>query len=319
MVKIVKITVLTAAISLLLAGCAPAAGPAESVPVAETAEEPDKDSEEPKPDKISEEPEPEETDAEPETVAEMLDPKEEFLGRIAGVWGTDQNYFEYYVGDSIKRGWFESDVLPDAHIAKVTKISEDKYEVHVEDDSYIDDGGGFDYEGHDYTAIYDGSADGFATLFIISNENGRGVFLRMGDDMDEAFSYYAGDFYDDYEELADSRGVKGSSDSPVGKWYTEGYDEFENWAMSYIIELREDGTASCNGWRNKDSGYYEEKGPGKALITFDHCECDFPGEGWVPIDGYKYTVEMNFDGDDATIKINAPDTMSNLTDGRMYR
>ena len=106
---------------------------------------------------------------------------------------------------------------------------------------------------------------------------------------------------------------------PIGKWYTEGYDELENWACSYQINLTDDGKATCVGWRNKDSGTYEVKGDNKVLITFDKCETDSPGEGWVPVHGYKYTIDMTINGDVAEIKINAPDVISNLSDGKVQR
>ena len=47
--------------------------------------------------------------------------------------------------------------------------------------------------------------------------------------------------------------------SVEGTWRTEGYDEMTNWASSYQIVFREDGTVECTGWRNRDCGYYERK------------------------------------------------------------
>ena len=121
------------------------------------------------------------------------------------------------------------------------------------------------------------------------------------------------------EEAADSsQGAQGSADA-VGTWLTDGYDEEANWAMSYKIELTADGKASCSGYRNKDTGTYESTGDNKVLITFDHCETDEAGEGYKVVDGFKYTVEMTTNGDDADIKINAPDVISNLEDGKVHR
>lgn len=109
------------------------------------------------------------------------------------------------------------------------------------------------------------------------------------------------------------------SDSPVGKWYTEDYDEDDNWANSYVIELKEDGTATCSGYRNRDTGTYESVRAGKVRITFDFCETDEPDAGWVAAEGYSYTIDMTIDGDDALIKIDAPDAISNLEDGIVHR
>ncbi len=140
------------------------------------------------------------------------------------------------------------------------------------------------------------------------------------DDLDE--EYYEDEDYaeEPEEEVKETADTKEAGDvSCVGKWYTEDYDETENWANSYCLELKEDGTAICQGYRNRDSGKYEVKGPDKVLITFDFCETDEPDAGWVAAEGYKYTIDMTINGDDATIKIDAPDVSSNLTDGAMHR
>ncbi|MCR5626047.1 MAG: hypothetical protein K6F99_01890 [Lachnospiraceae bacterium] len=106
--------------------------------------------------------------------------------------------------------------------------------------------------------------------------------------------------------------------SPVGKWYTDGYDEESNWAMSYVIELTDDGKATCTGWRNKDTGTYTADGD-HVTITFDDCQTDEAGEGWKPVEGFVYTVEMDLAGDEADITIDAPDVISNLDNGTLYR
>ncbi|MCR5397988.1 MAG: hypothetical protein K6E68_00470 [Lachnospiraceae bacterium] len=105
----------------------------------------------------------------------------------------------------------------------------------------------------------------------------------------------------------------------VGTWYTEDYDEDLNWATSYKIELTSDGKAVCTGWRNKDTGTFEMIGADMALITFDDCETDEAGEGYKVVDGFIYTIEMEITGDDAKIKIDAPDVISNLEDGTVHR
>lgn len=105
----------------------------------------------------------------------------------------------------------------------------------------------------------------------------------------------------------------------VGTWYTDGYDEEANWAGSYKIELTADGKASCEGWRNKDTGTFEMTADNTALITFDKCETDTPGEGFAPVEGFVYTIEMTIKGDDADIKIDAPDVISNLEDGKVHK
>lgn len=151
----------------------------------------------------------------------------------------------------------------------------------------------------------------------------------------EAEEYYEDDFpedeeyeehydYEEYEaeypeeeEMPDEK-AQDKSDV-IGEWYTDGYDEESNWAMSYKIELSDDGKASCVGWRNKDTGTYEITGNNKVLITFDHCETDEVGEGFKTVDGFRYTVEMSINGNDAQIKIDAPDVISNLEDGTVHR
>ena len=137
--------------------------------------------------------------------------------------------------------------------------------------------------------------------------------------MDEAWEYYTGSCIDDYNKLAHN--YKGKlRESPVGIWYTEKYDLFDNWAESYSIELSGDGNALCTGWRNKDSGTYEITEPGKLRITFDHCEIDNPEiGGWDIVEGFVYTIDMDYSGNNATIKINAPDVITNLMDGTVIR
>ncbi len=127
---------------------------------------------------------------------------------------------------------------------------------------------------------------------------------------------------EDIEEEAEEEEPEAESEeaaSAVGIWYTEDYDENENWAGSYAIELKEDKTATCEGYRNRDAGTWESKGSDKVLITFDSCETDEPGEGWTAAEDYSYTIEMTIDGDDAEIKIDAPYVISNLEDGTLHR
>ncbi len=119
------------------------------------------------------------------------------------------------------------------------------------------------------------------------------------------------------EETGDSSDTEGGS--PVGKWYTDGYNADDNWALSYCLELKEDGSATCEGYRNKDKGTYEDKGDGSVLITFDKCEVDEAGDGYKEVDGFVYTIDMTVKGDEASIKIDAPDVISNLEDGTLHR
>ncbi len=257
----------------------------------------------------------------PEDNVEDIDPVQEFTDKIAGVWGNDGGVFEQFEGTTITRGWFGSDILPDAKIAEVKKISENKYEVFVEDRGVVDDPeAGFEYHGEDYTAVFDGSHDGFETVFVLSFGEKDTLFVRMGDTLEEADEYYWDDFDDDYRKLNhEIMGVEDLGTLASGIWYTEGYDEYNDWATSYRIDLGRDGSANCFGYRNNDTGTYKITGDNTVLITFDHCEIDSPGEGWVPVDGFVYTVEMTIDGDDAQIKINAPDVITNLTDGVIHR
>ncbi len=252
--------------------------------------------------------------------AQKSDPVEAFEKKLSGVWGNLVGgcYFESYEGSEISSGWFESDALPKAHIKEVEEISEDKYTVVIEVDPEYDEEGN-EYESYTYEATYDGSFDGFKTSFISSNEDNDYLYIRLGDNMDEAWNYYSGSFADDYKKLAE--GYKGKlRESPVGRWYTEDYDTTNNWAGSYYLEFNVDGTASCVGWRNKDTGTYEITAPGKLKITFDHCEYDNPEVGgWDFVKGFVYTIDMEYYGNESTIKINAPDVISNLTNGPMQR
>lgn len=297
--------------SLMIAGCAgkaPAPAPAPSEEAADTPTPTPAPTETPTP--------------EPTKEPEVKDAFAVFTEKVAGVWGTDDSMFYEFDGDVLKRGWFESDILPDAHIAEVKELEENKYEVFIKDQSLDDEDAGFTYEGQDFTAVFDGARDDFKETFIISANGGEALFVRMGDDLDEAMKYeFDGGFVDDYKALkAEIMGDKvQGSPLAAGMWYTDEYDETMNWACSYKIELTEDGNATCNGWRNKDSGTYEMTGDNKAVITFDKCEIDSPGEGWVPVKGFVYKIYMTIDGDEAEIKIDAPDVISNLVDGPVHR
>lgn len=247
-------------------------------------------------------------------------PKDALRTKLAGVWGNLEGgcYFENYNGDDISSGWFESDALPNAHISSVEELSKDKYHVVINVDQGFDEDGET-YDGYTYEATYDGSGDGFKTYFIASTETKDYLYMRLGQNMDEAWDYYCKNLVDDYRKLEEEH-KKELRDSPVGQWFTEGYDEIDNWAGSYYFILNNDGTALCKGWRNNDTGTYEIKESGKVIINFDHCEYDDPAAGgWVPLEGFVYSVEMQYSGKEATIKIDAPDVVSNLMDGRMHR
>lgn len=136
--------------------------------------------------------------------------------------------------------------------------------------------------------------------------------------IEEDFEDYPDDFYVE-DEVPEEEETPVDNSMAVGIWYTDGYDTETNWDSSYKIELTADGKASCEGWRNKDTGTFEVTGDDKVLITFDKCETDSPGEGFVPVEGFVYTVEMTITGDDAKIKIDAPDVISNLDDGTVHR
>ena len=257
------------------------------------------------------------TQEEPE---ENTDTLEELIQKMDGVWGnlTGGCYYEYYDGGKISSGWFESDALPNCHIKEVTKTFENIYKVIIDVDEMYDEDGEL-YEAYSYEATYDGTADGFKTSFIASNDKTDYLYIRLGDNMEDAWDYYCGDFVEDFKKLSET--YKGKlRESPVGRWYTDGYDVNDNWAGSYYLEFHDDGTALCEGYRNRDTGTYEIMEPGKLRITFDHCECDDPSVGgWALVDGFKYTIDMDYSGDDATIKIDAPDVISNLVDGEIHR
>ena len=164
-----------------------------------------------------------------------------------------------------------------------------------------------------------------ATAMVFCMLAGCGTREEDLDPMVAADGYEDEDFEEEYyeeemepEEEYDEMEPEESVD-PVGKWYTQDYDETDNWASSYVIELKKDGTATCTGWRNKDEGTYTVEGA-SVFIVFDHCEVDSPEEGgFTPVEDFVYTVEMECSGDDATIVIDAPDTISNLENGKMHR
>ncbi len=81
----------------------------------------------------------------------------------------------------------------------------------------------------------------------------------------------------------------------------------------------DDGKATCSGWRNRDIGSYKIKDDNHVNISFYYCETDSPDGGWAPVEGFSYTIDMAISGDDAKIKIDAPDVISNLSDGAMHR
>jgi len=147
-------------------------------------------------------------DTEMSDETEVDDDTKEFLEKMSGVWGNG-SYYEIYDGTTtIKRGEFESDALPDVYISDVKKLSSNKYEVSIKDDAHID-GELYSYDGHDYVAVYDGTIDGFRVSYIASTDDNELIFLKMGNNMEEAWDYYIGDYESDWEMLsrADSNGI----------------------------------------------------------------------------------------------------------------
>jgi len=131
---------------------------------------------------------------------DVSDETKEFLEKIKGVWGNG-SYYEIYDGTTIRRGEFESETLPDVYISEVKKLSNNKYEVSIKDDTHID-GETYSYDGYDYVAIYDGTIDGFSVTHTVTTDNGEFTYLRMGKDMEEAWDYYVGDYEADWEMLS---------------------------------------------------------------------------------------------------------------------
>lgn len=138
--------------------------------------------------------------------------------------------------------------------------------------------------------------------------------------------YYDEEEYIDEDENADDAGMEDEDienepyegADPIGKWYTEDYDEEANWATSYVIELTEDGKATCTGWRNKDTGTFSTDKE-TVTIVFDDCQVDEAGEGFKPVEDFSYTIKMELHGDDADITVDAPDTISNLENCTVHR
>ena len=139
-------------------------------------------------------------DIETSEEVDVDDETKEFLEKIKGVWGNG-SYYEIYDGTTIKRGEFESEDLPDVYISEVKKLANNKYEVSIKDDTHID-GEVYSYDGYDYTAIYDGTIDGFRVTHTVITDNGEFTYLRMGNDMEEAWDYYIGDYEKDWEMLS---------------------------------------------------------------------------------------------------------------------
>ena len=157
-------------------------------------------------------------------------------------------------------------------------------------------------------------------IIRLTNANADNFYLiRMGNDTREAFDFYCNDFEEVYKEkIGTLLGIEVNNDA-VGVWYTDGYDETENWSGSYKITLNEDGSAICEGWRNSDRGSYKKVSDSEVLITFNECKVDYPGEGWVLEDGFVYTISLRMNNDTGNITIDAPDVISNIEDGTVYK
>lgn len=260
-----------------------------------------------------------ETTTEPTTYKTAEEELSEFTEKLAGVWGSDNGYFIIHEGNAIKRGWFESEMLPEAYVFEVFQLKKNYYEVIIKDKS--EENELYSYSSDDIIAMYDGTRDEFKETFVMTIDDVPSLYVRMGDNFDEAMDYefnrgFESDLANLKEEiLAPIYQASGA----VGTWLTEDYDEVNNWAGSYKIELTDDGKATCTGWRNRDTGHYAIKDDNHVLIKFNYCETDSPEGGWMPVRDFTYTIDMTINGDDAQIKIDAPDVISNLSDGKVHR
>lgn len=168
------------------------------------------------------------------------------------------------------------------------------------------------------------SVNGFDTFICVRHMDDYQIYFKLQcitentDRFEKAFKYVCQAVKEVEPDLGNK--VQETGDfSPIGRWYTEDYDEINNYAFSYYLDLKPDGSALVMGGRNKDTGIYTITEPGKVHISIDKCEYDTPGEGWVPIDGYTYTIDMTLDGEKAQVKVNEPDVHGDFSGGTMVR
>lgn len=253
--------------------------------------------------------------------------EEAFEETMQGAWvycNNDRAEIFYRVFDGsgvIKCGYVESELMPSETIDKVLVAEDDHYKVEVTQEAWY-----YDFDSDEMTPeqkvtldLYS-EGDRFQSVYYIKVDGKKYYFVKMGEDFDERF--YDHQIFDRYNTAVNHylfEVAPSENEDPTGAWYTEIYDDRDNWAVSYKIEIKADGTATCDGWRNKDKGTYRKVRDNEIEITFDDCMADFPGEGWTATPDARYTVNMKISGDRAYIVVNGNDGITNLESGVMVR
>ena len=107
----------------------------------------------------------------------------------------------------------------------------------------------------------------FATVLCMGAFSGCKKDEPAEPDLYEGEEYYEEDDQDEYyeEEPYEEETEDSSSENDevaIGKWYTEDYDETDNWANSYCLELKEDGvhfnSVSCREFGKRYFHKYKE-------------------------------------------------------------
>ena len=243
--------------------------------------------------------------------------KKIFYNKYKGVWFNPKS--KYYIvieeNGNTKRGILSTDDHFPGHIEEITE-SEDGYDIEIIEEEIDNDL--ISYSGGDFIFYLKNTK--LETLINMGEKDDPLYFMRM--DYIENLSDLLNDLESTMKRFIASVEIvdpDSLNESPVGRWFTQFYDERSNWSDSYIIKLDENGNAVCTGYRDNDSGTYEQVSYDTFIITFSNCLRDEPGEGWTVMDGYSYTVKMVINGNSATITVDDPDVISNLSEGQMYR
>ena len=138
--------------------------------------------------------------------------------------------------------------------------------------------------------------------------------------------------YEKIKEVKKKLGLETKSEDVMGKendlnfigdWYSDMFDEENNWSQSYKTTFHEDGTVEHAGWRNRDKGTYEISGDKTHIIAyFNENYLDMPGQGYMMQNGYEYTATYWIDGNKLMVTFSDEfyDKMiSNAMEGTLYR
>lgn len=119
--------------------------------------------------------------------------------------------------------------------------------------------------------------------------------------------------YDQYEAP-----IRVNAEELYGTWFSENYNEVDNWSESYKITFSELGMVMIDGYRNHDIGeYYTE--PGQVVIHMTECRFDDPMEGdTVLIPDYTYTGTLKIK-DGYLDYVSGYNDNSNMPLGKYYK